>query len=510
MSLSLYRKYRPQKFEELKGQEHVKRSLMGGVKSQRISHAYLFTGPRGTGKTTTARLLARALNCEDSISKGEPCGECEICKGHLAPNWPDLIEIDAASHRGINEIKELRELVRYLPQRSKYKVFIIDEVHMLTPEAFNALLKTLEEPPSHAIFILATTEPHKVPATIVSRCQRFDFRRVSPDLIVERLKDIALKEGTQVDDEVLRHIALKAEGGMRDAETMLGQILALGEKNIGFEQAQLVIPRSNLEDLSRFLFLMLAQNNKKECFELLEKLQDEGLGPEFFLNELMEMLRYFILLKVEFGFDRVANKFGRDMAQEWLKKIENVELKELRNLLVALLGVRKEIELSDNLPWLPLEMMVIASEVDAGAKFSSDTGGTGENFLNQAGIDLNGSAEEEFALNSGFIAEFKKELKAQSVSLSLLLKNCLLEEEAGKLVFTCKYPFHADKLKEIKNIRLIGMIWEKLRGGKVEVETRIDSKLILTQDGGLLKELSDDSVLKSALEIFGGEVVEEK
>ncbi len=220
--VALYRRWRPQNFASLVGQQPVKTALSNALTSGRIAHAYLFAGPRGTGKTSTARILAKALNCADGPT-AEPCGSCKNCMRITDGTSMDVFEIDAASNRGIDEIKNLREQLAFTPVDCRYKIYIIDEVHMLTTEAFNALLKTLEEPPSHVIFILATTDPHKIPATIHSRCQRFDFRRVTVDETVEHLKMIADASGIRTEPEALRMIAVQAEGGMRDALSLFDQ-----------------------------------------------------------------------------------------------------------------------------------------------------------------------------------------------------------------------------------------------------------------------------------------------
>ena len=223
--VALYRAYRPQKFSEVVGQENIIKTLQNAIKLNKVAHAYLFCGPRGTGKTTLAKIMAKAMNCEHGPT-ADPCCECEICQGIQKGTVSDVIEIDAASNNGADDIRSLRETVKFLPAQGKYKIYIIDEVHMLSNAAFNALLKTLEEPPKHIIFILATTEPYKLPNTILSRCQRFDFQAISVNDILRRLKIVANEENVKITDEALHQIAASAEGGMRDALSLFDQCIS--------------------------------------------------------------------------------------------------------------------------------------------------------------------------------------------------------------------------------------------------------------------------------------------
>ncbi len=229
--LVIARKWRPKQFEEVVGQEHITLTLQNAIKKDRVASAYLFSGPRGVGKTTTARILAKALNCEKGPTP-QPCDSCTPCQEIAEGHSIDVLEIDGASNRGIDEVRSLRESTRYTPSNLRYKIYIIDEVHMLTTEAFNALLKTLEEPPPHVVFIFATTEANKVPATILSRCQRFDFRRIPQEKIVEQLKKICDQETIQIDDQALYLIARKSEGCMRDSQSLLDQVLSFSDHTV--------------------------------------------------------------------------------------------------------------------------------------------------------------------------------------------------------------------------------------------------------------------------------------
>nr|WP_285835471.1 DNA polymerase III subunit gamma/tau [Staphylococcus capitis] len=291
----MYRMYRPQSFDDVVGQTHVTKTLRNAISKGKQSHAYIFSGPRGTGKTSIAKVFAKAINCLNS-DDGEPCNECAICKGITQGTNSDVIEIDAASNNGVDEIRNIRDKVKYAPSESKYKVYIIDEVHMLTTGAFNALLKTLEEPPSHAIFILATTEPHKIPPTIISRAQRFDFKAISMDQIVDRLKFVAESQSLEYDNAALEFIAKTSEGGMRDALSIMDQAIAFGDERLTLQDA-LNVTGSVDEAALNDLFKDVVEGNVKEAFGRYHHFISEGKEVNRLINDMIYFVRDTIMIK---------------------------------------------------------------------------------------------------------------------------------------------------------------------------------------------------------------------
>ena len=293
---ALYRKWRPQVFADVKGQDHIVKTLQNQIGSGRIGHAYLFCGTRGTGKTTVAKILARAVNCEHPVD-GSPCGECPSCKQILAGTSLNVVEIDAASNNGVENIREIREQVQYPPTEGKYRVYIIDEVHMLSTGAFNALLKTLEEPPSYVIFILATTEVHKIPITVLSRCQRYDFRRITLDTITARLKELTEAENMPVEDKALRYVAKAGDGSMRDALSLLDQCAAFhfGE-TLTYEHVLDVLGAVD-NSVFRDLFHAIRENRTKDCILKLEEMVVQGRELSQFVVDFIWFLRNLLLLR---------------------------------------------------------------------------------------------------------------------------------------------------------------------------------------------------------------------
>ena len=359
MSLALYRKYRPQTFREVSGQTHIKTTLQNELEMDRVSHAYLFSGPRGTGKTTMARLLAKSVNCL-SRKKGEsePCSKCEACAEITDGRSLDVIEIDAASHTGVDNVREnIIQSSKFTPTQRKYKVFIIDEVHMLSISAFNALLKTLEEPPKHAMFILATTELHKVPETILSRCQRFIFRIVAYEEIIKRLDYIIAKEEKKVDAEVVEIIARRSGGYVRDAESLLGQALSLGDKKITLDLAKLVIPFSDFQLVLEFI-AMLQQKNTVGAVTFINNILGEGVDLTRFIIEAIEGLRKILLLTLGASLDAYAMNVRKEDELKLLGLSKSFSTDEIISIIETLLEYKEKIPLSP-IEQLPIEIAIL-------------------------------------------------------------------------------------------------------------------------------------------------------
>ena len=326
--IALYRKWRPSRFDEVRGQDAVVATLKNQIIGDRIGHAYLFCGSRGTGKTSVAKIFARAVNCEN-LQDGEPCGCCAMCRAIEAGSSTNVIEIDAASNNGVDNIREIREEVQYRPAEGKYRVYIIDEAHAITAAAFNALLKTLEEPPSYVIFILATTEPHKILPTVLSRCQRYDFRRITAEDIIARLRELSAGEGVEAEETALSYLARKADGGMRDAISLFDQCVSTyGKEKLTYEKALSALGTVDSDILSDLLRALL-MDEPSRALSLVEEVRNAGGDLGQFVQDFIWYLRNLLLLM-----SADASKDLLEMSEnDWLRMAEEARMTEPEELM---------------------------------------------------------------------------------------------------------------------------------------------------------------------------------
>ncbi len=512
MGQVLYRKWRSRTFDELVGQDHVVRTLKNAIKSGQISHAYLFAGPRGTGKTTTARLLAKAVNCL-STDQDKPCNRCEICLAINEGRCLDLIEIDAASNRGIDEIRDLREKVGFMPAQARYKVYVIDEVHMLTPEAFNALLKTLEEPPPHVIFILATTAPDRIPPTVLSRCQRFDFRRIPAKAIMERLEYIASQEGISIEPEALNFIAHQAMGSMRDALSLLDQLRAFGEGTITLELARAVTGAISQETIAE-LVGYLARGQTAELIALLDEIIDRGAEPRQILQELLNYLRNLLLVKV--SGDRALADLPRE-AVERMKELSN-HLSTPQWVRIIRLLSRTAVEMRSGLsPQLALEVAFIeavdarlqtpapAPQEQAGEQPQSSRTTAPEVPAHELAPPRPPQAEDEgLAVLRGQWPGVLAAVRKVDKALEALLRDCEPVSVAGNTVtLGFYYPLHREKAEDDKRRGILEEVLGKLLGRPVRVKCVVVPK---KKAVAAPPRLPEDPVVKVAVERLGARV----
>ena len=345
MHKALYRAYRPQTFKDVVGQEHIIRTLKNQIENGNVGHAYLFCGTRGTGKTSTAKIFARAVNCIDSVNE-EPCNECEVCKDILNDNIMDVIEIDAASNNSVDDVREIRENVKYTPAKCKYKVYIIDEVHMLSQGAFNALLKTLEEPPSYVIFILATTEPHKIPATILSRCQRFDFKRVTVQDMSSRMKEICEDVNIEVDERALNLIARNSQGALRDALSILDQCMSFSDDKIEYKDVVDLLGTVNIEQLFEMAEYVIKEDNKK-CLEILNEFVIWGKDIKNLIDDLIDHFRNLMICKVSTELDEIIS-LPEETIEQLKAQSSLIETNDIIRILNILSEAQDNIKSSSN------------------------------------------------------------------------------------------------------------------------------------------------------------------
>ena len=520
---SLYRKYRPQQFRDVVGQDHVIQTVTNALSSGTSAHAYLLTGPRGVGKTTIARLLAKAVNCLTLGAGAEPCNNCLACAAINQNNALDVLEIDAASHTGVDHVREqIIEQARFHPAQLKMKVFIIDEVHMLSTAAFNALLKILEEPPAHVMFILATTELHKVPATIISRCQRFDLHKVETPVVVEVLKKIIATEDATVAEEVLFRVARVSGGCLRDAEGLLGQLLALGGGTVGADQADLLLPPSQLGAIVQW-FTCLVDKNLGGALECLNQLAENSVNLEAFTKEASEVLRQLLLGKVDANLAR--DLFQDPAIGELCRTLVNrTELIILERWLEELLKTREWFRQTE-IPLLPLELFSLrAIELIVEARESRkveprpppDT--PTRNSVNKMVVQAPPSKEAAPAASSKVLGQalsevwssIVQEVRKRNTSVGGCLKlGQVLEIGERHVQLGFRYKFYLDRVNDHKNRDLIAQVARELFGQPVKLEAvLLENKIESLLQAVATPTPPADALLQNILSTFGGEVVE--
>lgn len=489
--VTLYRKYRPQNFKEVVNQNHVKITLQQEIASGNLSHAYLFCGPRAVGKTTIARVLAKAVNCLNrQDGEFEPCNNCESCLSLNSGRSLDIIEMDAASHTGVDNVREnIISASRVAPSQGKYKVFIIDEVHMLSIPAFNALLKTLEEPPASVLFVLCTTEVHKIPATIISRTERFDFKRIGVNDLTKKLKYIAQQENLEIEPRILEDIARHSDGHMRDAESLLGQIVAIGGQKITREEAELVIPRNDLKEVVGF-FGCLGRKDASAAIGSISRLSDEGIDLKLFLKDVIELSRRVLLGKIN---PVLAEKLGLDLGESLeieLSKVSGLFTEENLIVLINRLS-RAKTELPGSfIPELPVEIAIIEyclpkTAIDTKTSFSParpPSGKTAPPPRTETAPGPEKASGSTLNLNLDTINdkwhEVLAKIKKHNHSLSFILRVCQPRSlDSKQLCLAFKYKFHKDRIGEAGIKDIVEKILKEVYGSDLSVEAVIDEAL---------------------------------
>ena len=500
-NLVSYRKYRPLKFGDVLNQEHVKVTLANAVTNGKVGHAYLFTGPRGVGKTTLARIFARAINCQN-MKDGEPCNECTLCQEFINNNSLDLLEIDAASHTGVDNIRELIDHLQFAPTRAKYKIIIVDEVHMLSKGAFNALLKTLEEPPAHAVFVLATTEIHKVPATIISRTQRFDFKKATISGIIQRLKFVSEENGIKASEEALMNIANAADGSFRDSLSLLDQVMSFSQGDVNIDLVEQVLGMTGMRTTAEYLDLII-NNHTKEAVNFISNLLYQGRDLYQFQKDFIEYLRKLLIIKVGNAPD---SDYTSEMKEKMISQAETLELGRLVKIIEIYQKAGQDIKYS-SIPNLPLEIASV--EATSGSLVASPVQLASK--VNTTITNLNENNPEALSKITGVWTQILDKVKEYNHSLLSSFKLAIpVVVEGNILTVVFPYKFHKDAVEARKNRIVIDQVLEEVTGTKYQI------KPILAKDWeGPLPEIAETEAInenpernsvEAAIKIMGGEI----
>ncbi len=504
MSQVLYRKYRSQNFDELIGQDHITRTLKSAVLTGKVSHAYLFVGSRGTGKTSTARILAKALNCTDLGSDGNPCLKCKSCLEISNGSFMDLIEIDAASNRGIDQIRELKERLEFSPVEGKYKIYIIDEVHMLTKEAFNALLKTLEEPPAHVIFMLATTDVHKLPATILSRCQRYDFKLATQADLREILKGIAKKEGINLDDKGVSLIIENAHGSFRDALSLLDIVVSAynkegDESEVSEDEVRQIL---GIPDTTMVYHLLekVVTGDRVGAFDLISQLEEKGVNLQQFVGQILSVLRGVLVENIK-GDGAEIFDFARGLTVSDISLLISRFLQAEKDLkgssipgLVLELAV-SEISLGKtNKARLPKEEIAVEAAQESAEMISEEEEVSEEEDTEEEELEEEMISELDMDSIKSNWKKLVQKIKPIHNHLFAFLNGATpLEISGGVLMLEVPFEFHKDRIESAKSREAIMGVMKEVYGGVMKIECVVNS------NSKKKREVSADIILKRAV-----------
>ncbi|MBI2022887.1 DNA polymerase III subunit gamma/tau [Candidatus Daviesbacteria bacterium] len=534
-----YRKYRPQTLGELIGQDNVKQTLKKAFEGGKLAHAYLFSGPRGTGKTSTARILAKMVNCELADSKWQivngsdkktisntpsaisiPCNKCSSCLSITDGSNLDLIEIDAASNRGIDDIRELREKIKLAPTASNKKVYIIDEVHMLTNEAFNALLKTLEEPPSHVLFILATTEPHKIPQTILSRVQRLDFKNATETELLSALEQVAKKEQLEIEKGALLLIAKKSEGSFRDSLKLLDQLASLNQKITGEVVEEMF--KSGKFEVVLELIESISQKDSAKALQIVESQTEEGINIKEFINSTMDILRSMLLIKHK-AINSVKDLYDEDKFNLMITVAEKFSSARLINVLELFNRALEKMKTS-SIPSLPLEVAVVESCTEENQESriknqesrelvvvpnpSSPQTAPGPQSDEKKQTPKDDAISSDMATILDKWTYILETVKPYNFSLEAMLRQVkVLSCEDGVVLFEVPYSFHQRIMEAPKSRNLLESVLTDVLGKQAKVKCRLGVKPVKVEELANVEVAEDDEIIRVAAEIFNSDTL---